>query len=233
MAVPQFASAAILFGGFYNFDGTDPESAEATLSNFTVQVDKSTASSSTGGSTDSFYGFNVTGPISWTPPSLGPPVVIGDLGDGYLNLTSAPTVFSIYNGTLATYTMTQLCYDLVSTVSGSKADVKWKYLLGDQTVHSVATSLSPANASPLADYADFESGFPGVLSILIAIPAGETVLFSYTQNGPTEGLRLDNIAFLGETGDLTAVPEPGSLVALGCLVGSGAFLRSRRRNVRL
>jgi autotransporter-associated beta strand protein len=29
--------------------------------------------------------------------------------------------------------------------------------------------------------------------------------------------------------NLTAVPEPGSLLALGCLVGSGAFLRTRRR----
>ena len=27
---------------------------------------------------------------------------------------------------------------------------------------------------------------------------------------------------------LTAIPEPGSLLALGCLVGSGAFLRTRR-----
>jgi autotransporter-associated beta strand protein/T5SS/PEP-CTERM-associated repeat protein len=30
-------------------------------------------------------------------------------------------------------------------------------------------------------------------------------------------------------GALTAIPEPGSLLALGCLVGSGALLRSRRR----
>ncbi|MCX6875850.1 MAG: autotransporter-associated beta strand repeat-containing protein [Verrucomicrobia bacterium] len=29
--------------------------------------------------------------------------------------------------------------------------------------------------------------------------------------------------------NLTAIPEPGTLLALGCLVGSGAFLRSRRR----
>ena len=29
--------------------------------------------------------------------------------------------------------------------------------------------------------------------------------------------------------NLTAIPEPASLLALGCLVGSGAFLRSRRR----
>ena len=29
--------------------------------------------------------------------------------------------------------------------------------------------------------------------------------------------------------NLTAVPEPGSLFAIGCLIGSGALLRSRRR----
>jgi len=29
--------------------------------------------------------------------------------------------------------------------------------------------------------------------------------------------------------NLTSIPEPGSLLALGCLVGSGAFLRTRRR----
>jgi len=31
------------------------------------------------------------------------------------------------------------------------------------------------------------------------------------------------------TGTLTAIPEPGSLLALGCLLGSGVCLRSRRR----
>ena len=30
--------------------------------------------------------------------------------------------------------------------------------------------------------------------------------------------------------NLTAVPEPGTLLALGCLIGSGAFLRTRRRH---
>jgi hypothetical protein len=30
--------------------------------------------------------------------------------------------------------------------------------------------------------------------------------------------------------NLTAIPEPGSLLALGCLVGSGMLLRSRRRH---
>ena len=38
-----------------------------------------------------------------------------------------------------------------------------------------------------------------------------------------------NAKFITLTLTLTAIPEPSSLLALGCLVGSGAFLRSRRR----
>ena len=38
---------------------------------------------------------------------------------------------------------------------------------------------------------------------------------------------LDNVSNV--TSDITSVPEPGSLLALGCLIGSGALLRSRRR----
>ncbi len=36
--------------------------------------------------------------------------------------------------------------------------------------------------------------------------------------------------FSGSFVTLTAIPEPGSLLAIGCLVGSGAFLRARRRH---
>jgi uncharacterized protein with beta-barrel porin domain len=38
--------------------------------------------------------------------------------------------------------------------------------------------------------------------------------------------------FINLTLSLTAIPEPGSLLALGCLVGSGAFLRTRRRGCK-
>jgi hypothetical protein len=48
------------------------------------------------------------------------------------------------------------------------------------------------------------------------------------------GLNFATESTSGHFVTLTAVPEPGSWLALGCLVGSGAFLRRRRgRNVEL
>ena len=40
-------------------------------------------------------------------------------------------------------------------------------------------------------------------------------------------LWLDNVSDVSV--NLTAIPEPGSLLALGCLIGSAALLRNRRR----
>jgi len=36
-------------------------------------------------------------------------------------------------------------------------------------------------------------------------------------------------SFINLSNSLTSIPEPGSLLALGCLIGSGALLRTRRR----
>lgn len=68
-----------------------------------------------------------------------------------------------------------------------------------------------------------------------AFNSGNALLFSGV--APTAGglltLTLEAGSYRTSNGfqlvELTAVPEPGSLLALGCLVGSGAFLRSRRR----
>lgn len=69
-----------------------------------------------------------------------------------------------------------------------------------------------------ADFTDFD--------YLLGLVLGDQqdISFRFTLTGDTE-MRLDNIAVTG----FTAIPEPGSLLALGCLVGSGAFLRTRRR----
>jgi hypothetical protein len=52
---------------------------------------------------------------------------------------------------------------------------------------------------------------------------GQTINFIFTSTNA----RIDNIAVTG----ISAIPEVGSLLALGCLVGSGTLLRSRRRFV--
>ncbi len=73
---------------------------------------------------------------------------------------------------------------------------------------------------------------PGSFS---AYNSSNAVLFSSV--APTAGglltVTLQGGVYAGFSGfqlvDVSPIPEPGSLLALGCLVGSGAFLRSRRR----
>jgi len=70
------------------------------------------------------------------------------------------------------------------------------------------------------DYTDFDF----LLNMVLA--SGSTADFKLTMVTGTTDMRVDNVAVTG----FTAVPEPGSLLALGCVIGSGAFLRMRRRS---
>ena len=51
---------------------------------------------------------------------------------------------------------------------------------------------------------------------------GNPIVITNTANGSATGSISSRYFY--------AIPEPGSLLALGCLVGSGAFLRTRRRH---
>ena len=62
------------------------------------------------------------------------------------------------------------------------------------------------------------------VNVPVTLRANNNTL-TFASNDPSADIEfLDNVTL-----NLTAVPEPGSLLALGCLIGSGAFLRSRRR----
>ena len=69
------------------------------------------------------------------------------------------------------------------------------------------------------DYSDFD------FLLNMILPTGSTIDFKMTLVSGAD-LRVDNVAISG----FTPVPEPGSLLALGCVIGSGAFLRMRRRS---
>ena len=51
--------------------------------------------------------------------------------------------------------------------------------------------------------------------------ANQTINFIFTS---TSGVQIDNVAIAG----ISAIPEPASLLALGCVLGSGLMLRNRR-----
>jgi hypothetical protein len=126
-----------------------------------------------------------------------------------------------------------LRFDLVTTVVGEGAKVTTGGDLNTKGTTPVVTGLVTEAGYNLVDVNSNDDYFDVTQPILLLIGANSTRYFDFERTNQGLDVRLDNIAFEGLKGDLTAVPEPGSLVALGCLVGSGAFLRSRRRNVRL
>ena len=61
-------------------------------------------------------------------------------------------------------------------------------------------------------------------TVTLATAGNVTLSFADADTGGDWGIGVDNIAF-----SLTAIPEPGSLLGLGCLMGAGVLLRNRRR----
>ena len=87
------------------------------------------------------------------------------------------------------------------------------FLVGTGPTAYSQTFTNPQNAGTWVSYTLTDTiGTSGNLSIEFSTVSGR--------------LWLDNVSNVSE---LTSVPEPGSLLALGCLIGSGALLRSRRR----
>ena len=234
LVVPQMSSAGLLVG-FNDFDtNADPESQDETVSPLSGQVIKSVASfkGTATGSTDGRYGVN--------RQSDAPPLSNVANNNGYLNLGVTPVGggsgsirFAITNSSTDVYTLTFLRFDLVTTTIGQGAKVTTGGTALTIGTTPVVTGTIGAGGYNLGAAETSDDYFDITQPILLLIGANSTRYFDFERTNQGLDVRLDNIAFEGVMGDLTAVPEPGSLVALGCLVGSGAFLRSRRRNVRL
>ena len=204
------------------------------------------AATTTGGSFDGAYG-NIN-PITGQTFLTG-----GSGGNGSLALSSTQSfVFSITSNNPFTSRLDTLLFDAarVTPVSGStlpKLTIAYSLNAGSYTplissfyidggsydglgnllppipmtgglIAVPAPAVTPTSST---DYKDFNVDLQ---SLGLYLPAGETINFKFTW-ASGDAMRIDNIG-------LVALPEPGSMLALGCLVGSGAFLRIRRRGAR-
>ena len=107
------------------------------------------------------------------------------------------------------YTLYYSAADIAPTTGGDL--VGWTSLGSVATTYWTETSVGHQIG---VSFSDTGGTLASARFLLMAVSTGST--------GYTDG-------FFGEVDVLTAVPEPGSLLALGCLIGSGALLRSRRR----
>ena len=209
VVVPQIVSATLLVG-FY--DGRTPANADVAAPGFSGQIFGSQLLSGSWNSADGTYGPDsapgVAGAIDASQTSFG----FG--GAGPRSATMAVT-----NNSGSTYVLQRLLFDFTCD-------------RGYPTTYAVSYSISggPSNVSLISTTPDTGS-VSGVNSLTwtdvasrilgVALTAGQTITFRWDT---TNGGGLDNIA-------LTAIPETCGLLALGCVLGSGLFLRSRPRQM--
>ena len=169
----------------------------------------------TGGSTDGFYGQddetrNFGHKIYSAPPNSN---------NGYVDVGNQ----ALFSGTAGTAGLiTALLFDAASTGPATAFNVNWAFWT-DNTKSSpvingggVSSSLTLAAASAeTSDYKDFALDLGSFF-----LPAGGYFEIVWNWTSGQKSFNIDNIAL---------VPEPGSMLGLGCLVGFGTLLRSRRR----
>ena len=210
----QNASATLLVG-FHDFDGTvADESADYAMAGFSGTVVKTGEVSLTGGgSNDGYYGNTVSPGFTGLNPGIN---------DGYLrSINAGDPVFRFTNVSGASTSLSSLLFDAASQSGGSSFQVDYRTTASPVTWTSLyntgSTPVVAGGSGASADYNDFAASLVG-----ITLATGKWIEFRF--DGSPNG-RLDNIALTG----LSAIPEPASLLALGCLLGSGVFMRQRRR----
>ena len=171
-----------------------------------------------GGSTDNYYGND------WDQPGIGhliygpPPTT----DNGYVDNGN----ITLFTGTAGTAgSIDALLFDSVSSAaSGATFNIKWSFWTDSSKTTAIAggsgtsptyTLASGTTAKNDSDYQDFALNLGSFF-----LPVGGYFEITWDRLTGQSSFKLDNIAL---------VPEPGSMLGLGCLVGIGTLLRSRRR----
>ncbi len=215
------AANATLLVGWHDFDGnpsnpgtgsTASENPDYAAAGFSGNVNKGGQYSvDTGGSSDGIYG-NSSIPVSG---------IAG--GDGYARITNASSLtFSLTNSTPDAVQLDKLFFDAaVGNTSGSVVSVSYKIGAGSPASLDNTAPTPLAQALTAGAYLDFSDFSFNLLSIPL-FNAGQTISFIFTSSNSA---RIDNVAITG----LSAIPEPASLIALGCVLGSGLMIRRRQQ----
>jgi hypothetical protein len=191
------------------------------------------ASQGSGGSFDGFYGdcLSTTDPV---PGNLGAPqdpAVNVSIGDGAATIRSiqgsfaSTLTFFFTNNTPFDLELVNLCFD-IADISDTPVE-KNRYSLNQvvgTTIDTLVTNRPVGVTTTNVDYLNQS------IPLSLILPAGGTVGYEFTADidpqlpYPADTVWLDNLALF-----TSAIPEPGSVLGLGCVLASGLLLRNRRR----
>ncbi len=215
--------------GFHSFtDDQTTENQDYAVAGYSGTVTKLgdtasySTSRSTGGSSDGTYG-SVT-LVANNPPADGGFVrsvewYTTNSDTGAEELNHSYPVFRITQTGTGVTPLGAFLFDAATNEVSSVSNVVVSYLTSTSATHTyspITLPVVPNSNTISADYGDFALSLAG-----LELAQGEWIEFTF-DGSPYA--RIDNVGLT-----LAAIPEPGSMLALGCLIGSGALLRNRRR----
>lgn len=167
--------------------------------------------------------------------TLAPGASIESLATGTLTLNNGSTFAYEMNSAGVTADFLKVTGDLVlDNSSGGKVYLTLADLALSPVAFAPNTTLSLINYTGAWNGGFFTYGSNELADNEVFTAGANTWQIHYGATSGGLNFVGDQVAggFVNLTStSLTAVPEPGSLLALGCLVGSGILLRSRRRKV--
>ena len=206
LALPSTANATLLVGWYDFAAGNDPspgselapEAADVSSAGYSGVVTK-------GGQ------FSV-GAGGSTDGTFGSSSFVASPGnDGYARVfSSSQLIFSLTNSSGSPTQMDKLFFDVRNA---NAFTVKYQIQGSPDAPVTVGSSTGTAP--------NFKSSVFDLLTFNVSLMANQTINFIFTS---TSGVQIDNVAIAG----ISAIPEPASLLALGCVLGSGLMLRNRR-----
>jgi hypothetical protein len=216
LGATQITQGGVLLG-FNSFkDSTDPLTPEDSQPGWSGSISGDRGRD--GGSTDGFYGKD------WDQPGIGHliynPLGVANESNGRIDNGNG----TIFRGTAGTAgAIDALLFDAVSTGDATTFNVSWTFWeTADKSGPTVPGGTGSATGLTLIgdqndnqDYEDFALDLGSFF-----LPVGGYFEIVWNATAGQTSFNLDNIAL---------VPEPGSMLGLGCLVGFGTLLRSRRR----
>ena len=208
-------------------------SGGTTVFNGTLLVNNSTGSGTGSGAVTVASGATLGG----TGSIAGPVTINGGI------LSPGASIESLSSGTL-TFTGGTFKYEMDSS-AGLSVAADFQKVFGDLSLSGTVTldltdlAVSPTAFAPnttlsLINYAGtwnggyFTCGGTALTNHTVFTAGLNTWQINYT--AISGGLNFASEYTSGHFVTLTAVPEPGSWLAIGCLVGSGAFLRRRHKS---
>jgi hypothetical protein len=206
--------------GWTSFTATNPNATEAMPGNpfggpFAGTSVVGTVSGAGYGNSENVYGVS-----NWTASSGGL--------NGAANV-NAPVSFTLTNNGSIERQIGWLLFD-VGRKGGENSPEGPPTAVGEINVKYAGPDGSGtllASVTGFSDTADYQDFSYDITSFNFMLGLGESITFTFDLVSGAAPW-LDNVAIAGGT---SAIPEPGSMLALGCFLGSGLLIRRNRRSV--